>query len=96
MDELILSNIWIAYDVRWHEDKNDDIVIYKQTDAKYYKIADPVGKQIFLLIHNYRESSCMDIIKALQYDYANTDPDRIEHDTMRFLSYLQEKKIISA
>jgi hypothetical protein len=95
MDDLILPNIRIAADVRWYEDKNDALIIYKQTDGRYYKIADPAGKQIFLHLFNSDGISCMNVVKTLQYNYANTDPDRIEHDAMRFLSYLQDKKIIS-
>jgi|GEM_PF-5458640 len=93
MDDLILPNIRIAYDVRWYKDKNDDLIICKLTDGRHYKIADPAGKQIFLHLFNSDGINCMNVIKTLRYNYANTD--RIEHDTMRFLSYLQDKKIIS-
>ena len=93
MYKWMSQKLLISKSVLWHEDKNDNVIIYEIESEQYYKIENSIGKDIFMLI--LKGNTYANIYHILVGSYPDTAPIRIKKDIVRFISYLQLENIVS-
>ena len=81
MNKWVSRKIFISKSVLWHEDINDNIIIYELKSAQYYKIADSIGKDIFMLM--LKGNTYANIYHIMMKSYPNTAHIRIKKDIIR-------------